>query len=200
MKYNPATHHRRSIRLKNYDYSQGGAYFITILTKDRKNLFGKVVDGEMKPNEFGDILTECWHWLVKHHVYVDLDEWVLMSNHLHGIIVIQDGLGRGGSRTALTPLAPAIPSTTKRKPLGRLVGAFKTVSTRRINELRRTEGFTVWHRNYYEHIIRSEKAMNRIREYIFSNPLRWEFDRENPKGQIDKMEKEFWKGVGQAPP
>jgi REP element-mobilizing transposase RayT len=150
----------------------------------------------MRPNEHGRIAAECWQWLAGQYAYVDLDEWVLMPNHLHGIITIQDDLGRGGSRTALTPPAPTIPSTEKRKPLGRLVGAFKTVSTKRINELRRTAGFTVWHRNYYEHIIRSEKAMNRIREYIFNNPLRWEFDRENLKGQVDKSEKDFWETVG----
>ena len=102
-----------------------------------------------------------------------MDEWVVMPNHLHGIIVIVDAACRGGSRTAPTNLA-------RHKPLGRLIGAFKTVSTKRINAIRDTPNLPVWQRNYYEHIIRDDEELNRIRQYIADNPMQWEMDSENP--------------------
>jgi REP element-mobilizing transposase RayT len=127
MRYDPERHHRRSIRLKGYDYTQAGAYFVTIVTQDRACLFGEIVEGEVQLNPFGEIVAESWRWLAMQYDYVELDEWVIMPNHLHGIIVITDNGSRGGSRTA---------PTVKRKPIGRLIGAFKTVSTKRINEHR----------------------------------------------------------------
>jgi len=168
MPYAPSKHHRRSIRLKGYDYTLPGAYFITICTQDRTCLFDDVVDGEMRLNSFGKIVAESWQWLALQYDYIELDEWVLMPNHLHGIIVMTDCMG--GSRTA---------HTMNRKPIGRLVVAFKTVSTKRINEYRGTPGATVWQRNHCEHIICNDQSMQRIREYILTNSLRWHLDREN---------------------
>ena len=170
MKFDPKIHHRRSIRLQGYDYSQAGAYFVTIVAWQREMLFGEIMDGMMKLNEFGRIVSEKWQWLEMQYEYVELGEWVIMPNHFHGILVIHDG--RGGSRSAPTPI--------KRKPLGGLIGAFKTVSTKQINLLRDTEGQVVWQRNYYERIIRNESEMDRISLYIESNPLRWADDDENP--------------------
>lgn len=170
MTYNPDIHHRCSIRLKGYDYSQPGAYFVSICTQNRECLFGDMVDGEMVLNDAGRMVSETWEWLATQYDHVELDEWVIMPNHMHGIIVIV-GIGRGGSRTA---------PTEKRKPIGRLIGAFKTVSTKRINEIRKTHGAILWQRNYYEHIIRNENELNRIREYIVNNPMKWELDREKP--------------------
>ena len=167
--YNPDIHHRRSIRLKGYDYSQAGAYFITISAQNRKCLFGKVVNGEMVCSDLGRIASESWLWMGNRYDHIILDAWVIMPNHLHGILVIADG--RGGSRTA---------PTDNRKPLGRLIGAFKTVSTKRVNKMRRTPEVKLWQRNYYEHIVRNENELNRIREYIVNNPMQWELDRENP--------------------
>jgi putative transposase len=227
MRYDPNKHHRRSIRLKGYDYTQAGVYFVTIVTQNRACLFGHIVAGEVRLNAFGQVVAETWLWLATQYDYVELDEWVVMPNHLHGIVVITDtdngrpadggGVG-GGSRTAPTVIgatgggggvgggsrtvptvigatgggggvgggsrtAPTVIASTapmvKRKPLGRLIGAFKTVSTKRINEYRGTPGVVVWQRNYYEHIIRDERSLNRIREYIAANPLRWHLDREN---------------------
>jgi REP element-mobilizing transposase RayT len=172
MKFDPQIHHRCSIRLQGYDYSQAGAYYVTIVTDGREMLFGAVVDGEMKLNEFGEIISEKWQWLETQYEYVELGEWVVMPNHLHGILVIYDD-GRGGSRSA--PTAPI-----KRKPLGGLIGAFKTVSTKHINLLWDTEGQVIWQRNYYEHIIRNEPEMDRITRYIESNPSAWMDDDENP--------------------
>jgi len=165
MTYDPARHHRRSIRLREYDYAQAGAYFVTLVCKDREPLF--------EDDRLRDIVEEAWLWLRDRHQHVDLDEYVVMPNHLHGVIVIRD-VRRGGSRTAPTRRPQAI------KPLGRLVGAFKTVSTRRINAIRGMLGIPAWQRNYYEHIIRDEEELNRIRQYVIENPLHWEQDPENP--------------------
>jgi REP element-mobilizing transposase RayT len=208
--------YRRSIRLKGYDYTQAGAYFVTLCARDRACVFGTVVGGEMRLNAYGRKVADCWLWLAEQYPYVVLDEWVVMPNHLHGIIVITDDLdvdgldaggvgrggsdgGRGGSRTAPTgprgistgqrdtstgphniPMGAVGPSSvpTQRKPLGRLIGAFKTVSTRQINDLRATAGAKLWQRNYYEHVIRDDSSLQRIREYIANNPARWALDRE----------------------
>ncbi|MCI0454365.1 MAG: transposase [Candidatus Dadabacteria bacterium] len=171
MTYDPDKRHRRSIRLKGYDYTHVGAYFVTICTQNRECLFGEVVDGEMQLNETGQVVADCWQWLGKQYPYIVMDEWTVMPNHLHGIIVIVDKECRGGSRTA--------PTEVKRKPLGRLIGAFKTISTKRINEMRGTPGESVWQRNYYEHIIRDEETLNLIRQYVTENHLNWALDREN---------------------
>ncbi len=176
-------HRRNSIRLKGYDYIQAGAYFVTICTRGRECLFGDIMNGEMQLNEVGRIMANTWEWLATQYAYIELDAWIVMPNHLHGIIVILNddstsGSGRGGSRTAPTQIAIAKPVT--RKPLGRLIGAFKTVSTQRINELNGSSGAPIWQRNYYEQIIRDEKSLQQIREYIISNPLKWGLDHENP--------------------
>jgi len=165
MRYDPANHHRRSIRLPSYDYAQAGACFVTLVCKDREPLFAD--------ERFRAIAEETWLWLAERYKYVGLDQYVVMPNHVHGIIVIRD-VCRGGSRTAPTGRPPAI------KPLGRLIGAFKTVSTKRINAIRGASGVPVWQRNYYEHVIRDEDDLDRIRRYIEENPLRWAEDAENP--------------------
>jgi putative transposase len=167
-------HRRRSIRLQGYDYSQAGAYFITAVASQRECLFGEIVNGEMKLNEFGKMIEDAWKWLETQYSYVELLNGIVMPNHFHGLLTIHDNDGRGGSRSAPTP--------TKRKPLGRLIGAFKTVSTKQINLLRHTEGTMVWQRNYYEHIICNEKEMENIWKYIEANPSMWADDDENPLG------------------
>ncbi len=171
VRHDPDKHHRRSIRLKEYDYSQPGAYFVTICTRERECLFGEIVDGEMRLNGAGQIMADAWRWLGVQYPYVGLDGSVVMPNHLHGIIVICDDVRRGVSRNA---------PTKTRKPLGRLIGAFKTVSTKRLNESRLTEGAPLWQRDFYEHVVRNEDELEAIREYIVSNPARWEEDENNP--------------------
>jgi putative transposase len=172
MKFDPKIHHRHSIRLKGYDYSQAGAYFVTLVTWQRECLFGEVVNEEMILNRYGEIAAQTWQWLENQYPYVELGAWVVMPNHSHGILIIHDD-GRGGSRSAPTV-------KIKHKPLGQLIGAFKTVSTKQINLLRQTEGQIVWQRNYYEHIIRNEREMENIWKYIESNPVMWYDDEENP--------------------
>ncbi len=183
MSYDPERHHRRSIRLRGYDYTQAGAYFVTLCARDRACLFGEVVNGDVRLSDAGRIVADAWEWLAVQYPYVALDAWVVMPNHLHGIIVMVDGDdgGRGGSRTAPTGDAPSGTVVVKRKPLGRLIGAFKTVSTKRINEIRGTPGATLWQRNYYEHVIRGDADLRRIRAYIADNPARWGRDRNPPR-------------------
>lgn len=172
MPFDPTIRRRRSIRLKGYDYRQPGAYFVTICTHRGASLFGEVIDGQVVLNAIGRIALDSWEWLATQYDYVDLDEYVIMPNHMHGILMITVD-GRGSSRTA---------STNTRKPLGRLIGAFKTVSTKSTNQLRNTPGQPVWQRNYYEHVIRSNNALNRIRAYIHYNPAKWHLDPYRPGG------------------
>ena len=168
MKYHPAIHNRHSIRIPGYDYSQQGSYFVTVCVQNKECLFGNVVDGKMVLNEFGYIISETWQWLATQYKYILLHEWIIMPNHLLGII--EFCVDRwGGSRTA--------PTETKCKPLGRIIGAFKTVSTKRINKIQNTPGRKLWQRNYYEHVVRDENDLNRIREYIINNPLNWRHDK-----------------------
>ena len=159
-------HNRRSIRLKGYDYTQEGAYYVTVCVQDRKCRFGNIQEGKMILNDAGTVVNDVWQWLGEQYGYVELDEFIVMPNHIHGIICINDA-GRGGSRTA---------PTMKIKPLGQLIGAFKTVSTKQINMRRQISGDQLWQRNYYEHIIRDEPDLIRIREYIINNPAQWEQD------------------------
>jgi REP element-mobilizing transposase RayT len=174
MKYNPDIHHRRSIRLKGYDYSQAGAYFVTICTQNRECLFGDVLNGEMVLNDAGKIVADEWMRTGEIRDEIELDEWVVMPNHFHGIVMI-----RRGDR----PVAPTLPGP-RPKSIGSLMSGFKSAVTKRINDIRNSPGAKIWQRNYYEHIICNENELNSIREYIVNNPLKWEFDRENPDVSI----------------
>ena len=174
--YNPDRHQRRSVRLKGYDYSQSGDYFVTVVTLNRLPVLGEIVDGEMLLNSTGQSVADAWEWLANRYPHIELDEFVVMPNHLHGIIVISNDV-KGGSRTA----------PTARKPLGRLVAAFKTVSTKQVNIAHGTPGQPLWQRNFYEHVIRNEEELDRIREYIATNPMKWETDAENPNFAIKRL-------------
>ncbi len=169
MKDDPEKHHRRSIRLKGYDYSRAGAYFVTICTQNRECLFGDIVDGEMMLNKNGEIVESVWNDLPNHYAHVELDYHIIMPNHIHGIIII---VGAG--------LKPAPTDTEKTHGLPEIIRGLKTFSARRINQIRDTTGAKLWQRNYYEHIVRNENELNQIRQYIADNPARWEYDHENP--------------------
>ncbi len=188
MTYDPRKHHRQSIRLKGYDYAQPGAYFVTICTHRREILFGQVVNGDMQLNEYGRIVEWTWYDLPNHVANITLDAFVVMPNHVHGIIIINlpaISVGAGSKPAPLSgagsepaPTGPAVGP----KPYGlpEIVRQFKTFSARRINARRGTRGVPVWQRNYYEYIIRTPAALDRIRRYIVENPARWHEDRENP--------------------
>jgi len=172
MRFDPERRHRRSIRLKGYDYSQPGAYFITICTQDRACLFGDVMGGEMRLNEYGHIVWRCLEEIPLHFPHAELDAFVVMPNHVHGIVILTVQNGVFGKMEQFgKPVPGSIPT---------IVRSFKSATTRHINALRGTPGAPVWQRNYYEHIIRNEESLNRIREYIVTNPMRWALDRENP--------------------
>ena len=192
MTYNPEKHHRRSIRLKGYDYTQSGAYYITIVTHGRECLFGDMVDGEMRLSRTGQVAQREWERLPRRFPRVQLDRFVVMPNHIHGIIIITDG-GRGtaGHTNTMTVNGAAVPLPSPRsheqfgKPvpgsIPTIVRSYKSAATLRINATRGTPGARVWQRNYYEHIVRSDSSLNRIRQYIVDNPARWDDDNENPE-------------------
>ena len=173
-RYNPDIHHRRSRRLKGYDYSQAGAYFITVCTRNRECLLGDVIDGVMALNDAGRVVEEEWMKSADIRKEIELDAFVIMPNHIHGIIVID---GRGTARRAPTcerfgqPTVGSIPT---------IVRAFKSACTKRINDMRNARGTPVWQRNYYEHVIRNEDDLDRIRQYIADNPVCWAEDENNP--------------------
>ncbi|MBF0508269.1 MAG: transposase [Deltaproteobacteria bacterium] len=176
MVYDPTRHHRCSIRLQGYNYVQAGAYFVTICVQGRACLFGDVVNGEMRLSIMGCIVYKCWQEILVHFSNVVLDAVVIMPNHVHGIIVIDnDGVAYAVGATHASPLRGPRP-----RSIGAIVGSFKSAAAKRINKHRSTLGAPVWQRHYYEHIIRSDESLYRIREYIVNNPMRWEFDRENP--------------------
>jgi len=192
MKYNPDIHHRHSIRLREYDYSGGGAYFVTICAHQRECLFGEVVDGEMQLYEAGHVIEERWEQVTKHFHGVSLDQYVIMPNHFHGILMtVGAGFPRPGfprpnrcnedNPGGETPINPGGETPPLRCPtLGQIVGYFKYQSTKRINELRDNAGAPVWQRNYYEHIIRNDDDLANIRRYIVENPMKWDLDENNP--------------------
>lgn len=179
MKYNPDIHHRRSIRLKGYDYSQAGVYFVTICTQNRECLFGDVVDGKVALSPYGQIVQEEWIKTAQIRDELVLDLFVVMPNHLHGIVFInndeQSPVGAHGR-------APLRNNGSQRKPrsLGAFIAGFKSVAAKRINVLRETPAVPVWQRNYYERIIRNEDELIRTSEYILKNPACWEEDENNP--------------------
>jgi REP element-mobilizing transposase RayT len=164
---------------------------VTICTHDRVCLFGEVVDGEMRLNDLGEIVRECWLAIPDHFPNTALDAFVIMPNHVHGIIwivnaVTDDIVGATHAsplqpQHPVSPLRLVLPPGPKRQSIGAIVGSFKSAASKRINEHRGTPGIPVWQRNYYEHIIRTEDSLARIREYIAGNPLRWHLDRENPQ-------------------
>jgi len=168
----PTLPRRRSLRLPAYDYSQGGAYFITICAHERRCLFGRVADSQMQVNAIGALIEEEWFRSPTIRRIV-LDAFVVMPNHVHGIVLI-DSVGATSS-------SPGPASGPRRGSLSSFVGSFKAAVTRRIKTLSLLPDSRVWQRNYYEHIIRDDKSLDAIREYIDSNPANWANDRQNPE-------------------
>lgn len=167
MPYDPNQHHRRSIRLQGYDYQKAGAYYITLClhrgfanhegmtTAENILLLGTIAEGQMQLNEYGLVIQERWLFLADYYENLELDEFVIMPNHLHGIVVLGDN-GKGS--------------------LSKIIQEFKTFSAKRVNQLRDMRGAPVWQRNYYEHVVRNEQDLARIRDYIIHNPAKWSED------------------------
>ena len=171
MKYDPDIHHRRSIRLPEYDYAQAGAYFVTTCVQERKCLLGEIADGKMQLSDIGRVVEECWSAIPEHFGHVRLDVFVVMPNHIHGILSITGVGARHASPKITGP---------KQRSLGAIVGSFKSAVTKRVNTLRGAQGRSIWQRNYYEHVIRDDDDLGVLREYIVNNPLRWELDQLHP--------------------
>ncbi len=191
MKYDPQKHHRRSIRLKGYDYTQAGAYFITICSNHREHVFGEIVNGELRCDAWGDIVRAEWFKTAELRPYVELhgDEFVIMPNHGHGIIWI---LENAGALRGIAPLHEKIKfpanraeqrsaPTVKSGSLEAIVRAYKSAVTHAINGIDNTRGSVVWQRNYYEHIIRNDNELDAVANYIDCNPDNWQLDRDNAK-------------------
>jgi putative transposase len=166
MKIDPHKFHRRSMRLKGYDYSLPGAYFVTIVTYKRECLFGEVVSDVMQLNRFGNITVEAWLDLPVHYPQVTQEAFVVMPNHVHGIIIINDSRGR----------SETYPYKNVSYGLSEIVRAFKSFSARRINQLRNMPEVAVWQRFYYDHIIRGDQELRNIWEYIQTNAQQWQED------------------------
>ncbi len=172
-------HQRRSIRLKDYDYSSGGDYFVTIVTHHRLPIFGHIQIDEMKLSGVGLIVHDTWINISGHFPNVELGPFVVMPNHIHGIITII-AEGRGTACRAPTdefgigerfgkPTIKSIPT---------IIRSYKSAVTKQVNEKVEQTGFPLWQRNYYEHIITTDKEYERIENYIKNNPANWSMDKE----------------------
>ena len=181
MAYNPDIHHRRSIRLCDYDYGTAGFYFVTICVHERRALFGTITDGIMHLNDAGRMVEDEYHRLSDHYPHIKCHEYVIMPNHFHAIIQITDdvavGAGSACPEMGIQPvckqggqIGQADPAPT-RHALGQIIGYFKYQATKRVNLSTR-----LWQRNYYEHIIRNQRSHDEIAAYILENPLRWSND------------------------
>lgn len=225
MPFNPKEHHRRSVRLKGYDYSLPGAYFITICTFLQHCLFGQIVEGATIPNQLGAIVAEEWARSPQIRPALQLDEWIVMPNHIHGIVIVTalDPV-RVGARAGLSgapkclesgveahsraPLRGSTNTGTQnrytrlhRKPrsLSSFISGFKSAVTTRVNSTRRTPHKPVWQINYHEHIIRNEESLRQIRKYIRANPWMWKYDKDNPNRSsvvIDELGDDWVKKSG----
>lgn len=176
MSFYQDTHHRQSIRLRGFDYASPGAYFVTIVTQSRECLFGDVVAGVMVLNDAGHVADMCWRAIPTHFPHTTLDTYQIMPNHVHGIIWITDRPTNGVGVENFQPLRvnryqyvipKSFPSIVRGYKIGVTIG------------IRQFHSWFAWQRNYWEHIIRNDDELNRIRQYIMDNPRNWEMDPEH---------------------
>jgi putative transposase len=167
---------RRSIRLKEYDYSQPGEYFLTICTNNHECIFGNIIQEEMKLSPEGKIAQRYWEEMPKHFSNVQLDEYIIMPNHIHGIIILTESMV--GTRHAVSlreqfakPVIGSVPT---------IVRSFKSATTKRIHEITKTPSLPIWQGRFFDRIIRSDKELNNIRDYIRNNVLQWAIKSDDP--------------------
>ena len=182
---------RRSMRLKDHDYTQGGYYyFITICTQNRAEQFGRVENDNMVLNQSGKVVREEWVLSEEIRQEIELDEFIIMPNHLHGIIMMKHLKAKEANENPVTnpvrahgraPQQSCRPQQRWRNPksLGSFIAGFKSITTKRINELRKSPRKSLWQANYYDHIIRTEISLHQIRQYILDNPINWPNDPDN---------------------
>lgn len=198
------TYRIESARLKGWDYSKPGEYFITICTKNHENIFGEIINSKMILNEYGEIVNNCWNDLPSHYQNLILDEFIIMPNHLHGIMIINyanvetgDIVETGDTvETGLRPVSTCTTRTTSTKftitgkgtrmkipkknhGISEFIRALKSFSSRRINKLRDSKLPEIWQPRFYDHIIRNDIELYNIRRYIINNPLNWKNDKRN---------------------
>ena len=176
---------RQSLRLTEYDYSQPGAYFVTICTQDRECLLGDIVNGEMRLNAAGQMVQSVWDDIPSHYLGIETDAFVIMSNHIHAIIVLVGAAPCGRPNSDKGQARGPAPTTDTILSLSDVVHRFKTMTTKRYADGVKQNGWPAfmgrfWQRNYYEHVIRNEADLAEIREYILNNPARWNEDENNP--------------------
>ena len=180
--YRERSKERKPNRLERYDYSRPGYYFVTICVKDMARCFGEVVDGKMKLNGFGEIVVDQWLWLKNRYPYIDIDEYIVMPNHVHGIVIIKpvgtgrDCMNKHDFRNNAVGTGRDL-SLQKIKPLSGIIGAFKTRSSKYIHKYGNYH--FRWQRSFYDRIIRNEAELNKLRRYVKNNPLKWHLDRNN---------------------
>ena len=189
MAFDPRIHHRRSIRRPDYDYSADGGYFVTICAHNRSCLFGAVVNGRVMLSDAGRMIGSVWQDLPNHCPGIELDEFIVMPNHVHGVIHLRDPDGNARvTRSEPTRCGrDASPNGTGDGTLGRIVQRFKSTTTTLYVDGVKRHGWPrfsghVWQRDYFDHAIRSDPSLDRIRDYIRTNPQRWGDDAENPVG------------------
>lgn len=185
---------RKSNRLKNFDYSSSGWYFVTICTQNRECLFGNIIDNHMVLNKYGKIINKYFLEIPKHYNNVELDEFIIMPNHIHGIIVIRNSNQSVGNDLRVVPInnnqvghgGPTLQNIRQQQLLFRIIKCFKTITTKIYIDGVKNNQFPpfnkrIWQKSYYDHIIRNEYSLFRIRKYIKDNPKNWEDDRNNIK-------------------
>ncbi len=180
MSHNTDDHRRRSLRLPDYDYTQPGAYFVTICTYERKSIFGKVVNGEMILNEAGQVAQQEWLRLNIRFRHMDFSTYIVMPNHVHGIINVTADINckeLGDPALFAGPLRGTNKSHILPGSLGAVVRAYKASVTWRLRALGLINQTHIWQRNYYEHIIRNQRDFQAIYDYIQTNPQKWQQDR-----------------------
>ena len=182
MRYDPDKHHRRSIRLKNYDYARPGMYFVTICAQNRDLLFGDIVNDVMQLNPAGQTVQAIWEALPERFPDIGMDEFVVMPNHFHAILVIEERRPAGEDGTA----------TRNVSTLGDMIGAFKSITTHEYIQGVKHKGWPpfdrrLWQRNYWEHVIRNEAVLDKIRQYVRTNPASWINDQLHPDAPPNKF-------------
>jgi REP element-mobilizing transposase RayT len=176
MGFDPEKHHRRAMRLKGYDYSLPGMYFVTICVRERECALGEILNGNLYLSEFGEIAFNFWEPVTQHFPNVIIDQFIVMPNHVHAIIHICEGK----KPTLNQELTEHRSSPT----LGNIIGYYKYQTTKQINQIGENVGTPFWQERFYDHIIRNDEELNATREYIVSNPLKWELDIDHPDNII----------------
>jgi putative transposase len=175
MNIDKKSHRRKLVRLRHYEYSQSGAYFITMCVQNRACLFGNIIDGDMQLNDAGRMIQSLWNELPTFYSGSEIDAFVIMPNHFHGIIILNESVGAIHE-------SPLRMTVTERRNMAipKMIGRFKMTSSKRINQFRETPGATVWQRNYWERVMRNDIELDAFREYIANNPLQWHLDTLRP--------------------